>query len=233
MNPTAHTLRPLLSGFHYRQCYLILYAGALSLGLARIFPSFLIAVVLIAVPTIVAALFLTVTAMFRAMQRIFVGQQQESIAHLAAIVVGIVAGFFGFLSASILALAFVVPQLNSAVTAYREGQKPTNDDIEIISADPAIASYRTGYLAGFAAPGVTKFIVIDQTGQFAGHASSGHARDLAGSADLKSQKYKSYCYLDLTHAIGPYYFASAYDVDGCEYSDSPEFQSGQRSAPSN
>lgn len=200
----------------YGGTYCVLFLAGLTVGLIPLFGeiAFLVAFVMF-FPAVVAAAILVVAVIVHLALSVRGGSWSARAGHCTAPILGIVMVLFGIVSAFPAVLAYTAPQMKFALADFRAGLTTSKDNIEVISADPNIATYRTGYLPGFAAPGSTAFVVLDTTGRFADLASKGRARELAGTPELNARHYQSYCPLYVTHWIGPYYRAILDDVDGC------------------
>jgi hypothetical protein len=209
-------LSATFSSFFYRAAYLVVFAGGLIFGLIPFLGAFaILASIVLIVPGLTMAAIATILALVHVVLSFRRKDWTVGIGHLVVPVAAVALCLVGFVSAGPLMVACVAPQLKFALTNFRAGIQSADDNIEIISANPEIAVYRVGYFGGFASPGVTNFIVLDETGRFAELAPTAHARDLAGTPELKLRKYDAYCNLSVAHWVGPYYFASLDDVDGC------------------
>ena len=105
-------------------------------------------------------------------------------------------------------------QLSTAFAQVQEGIFPSDNHIELISLNPRVATYST-YHPGFLTAGMTRLIVLDETGRFPNLAPHGRVKELASSEQSKARNYKAYCRLAVTHWIGPYYSAVSDDFDDC------------------
>lgn len=201
----------------YVGSYLIttLCAGVISFSIHFGFVGAIVAL-LVALPLLVAILMLVTLVFVGVLTSAFRRRWKQLFEHLAAVPLGAVAIYSGYLIGPTIAISWISPQIESAVRNHLGKTQFDDPDIEIISTNPDIAVYRTAYLPGFAAPGSTSYIVLDRSGRFSELAKQGRVRSLAESADIQLRNYHAYCFLRVKHWIGAYSFATSYDVDGCE-----------------
>ena len=217
VTPVKNALRVTFLSVLYLICYFILFFCAFVFSFSKIWGIIgILVAVIAAVPAIIAMVLVVLSGLFRSIYSALRTRWSDTVGHIAAMATAVVICSLGIVSGEAVAIALVAPQIKAALSAYRNGFVPTIGEVEIISTDPEIVAYRTGDTSSVADPGSTDFIVLDRTGRFADLSSKGRARDLAGSDQLRSRNYRTYCYLGLTHWIGPYYFATSSNVNYCE-----------------
>ena len=123
-------------------------------------------------------------------------------------------GFVGCLIGETMALIAFRSQLKTALVDFRSGKMPNDENIEVVSENPEVAAYKF-YFPGFAAPGFTNLIVLDESGRFAELAKVGRVEELAETPEIKARDYEAFCAMTPTRWIGDLYVAQLYDVDGC------------------
>ena len=214
-------LRPAITTaftpFVYRSVLACLFVWGFLAGMARWTsnPAVELAL-LLAIPIGFYCLLAVVTCAGNLMEAGFRKRWAETLGHALMPVIAIMSLLAGIASAEVSTILFVGLRLTIATANYKDMSGPGDDGIEIIAVSPQIALDKVGYAAGFASPGFTNFILMDQSGRFAEFAKAGRARELAGTEAIKSRNYDAWCQnLTIRHQFGPFYSAVLDEVDGC------------------
>jgi hypothetical protein len=209
--------------FLFRATYCLLFLiGCLTAPVATgILNTILVFLIIFVVAPILglSALMASFAALVGASARIYRWPRQEKGAEVLGLALfPVLAALFwalGFFVILVAQSAYFAAIVSRNIAAIQSGSAIADDGFELISTDPQVAAYRIHSSPGFAAPGFTHYFVLDRSGQLNDLAKTCDIRELAATPDVRARPYRIYAISSTSYHLGPYSYASVYDVDDC------------------